>query len=174
MGDLYKHVFEYFRRTPLLDKQGSPIIIKKLSFPGRRLFKFQHQMKRLPMSFLDESLSRLPDFKAGKKLRRKIASRKVAMDMLYYYGEIYEPYLNLGSTFRVDRALDLYYDQDKQDQILFNFDVSRMNWRHYIQNIHIPGVKKYLLKMEGTGSFELGAMESGEDSFPTTDGKCQC
>lgn len=168
MGDLYKHVYEYFRRTPLLDKQGVPIVIKKLSFPGRRLFRFQHQMKRLPMNFLDDALSRLPDFKAGKKLRRKIGSRKVAMDMLYYYGEIYEPYLNLGSTFRVDRALALYYELDKEDQVLFNFDVSRMNWRHYVQNIHIPGVKKYLLKMEGTGSFELGDIESGDDDFPTT------
>ncbi len=168
MGDLYNHVFEYFRRTPLLDKQGNPVIIRKLSFPGRRLFRLQHQIKRIPMSLMDDSLSRLPDFKAGKKLRRKIASRKAAMDMLYYYGEIYEPYLNLGSTFSVDRAMELYHELDSEDQIQFNFDVSRMNWRHYIQNIHIPGVKKYLLKMEGTGSFELGDMEAGDDSFPTT------
>ncbi len=168
MGDLYNHVFEYFRRTPLLDKQGSPVVIKKLSFPGRKLFKLQHQLKRFPMSFVDESLSRLPDFKTGKKLRRKIASRKAAMDMLYYYGEIYEPYLNLGSTFQVEKAMELYHDLDKEDQVLFNFDVSRMNWRHYIQNIHIPGVKKYLLKMEGTGSFELGDMESEDEAFPTT------
>lgn len=168
MGDLYNHVYEFFRRTPLLDKQGSPIIIRRLSFPGKRLFRFQHQIRRIPMSLLDDSLSRLPDFKAGKKLRRKIASRKAAMDMLYYYGEIYEPYLNLGSTFRVDKALELYFSLDKEDQILFNFDVSRMNWRHYMQNVHIPGIKKYLLKMEGTGSYELGEIgEEGED-FPST------
>ena len=153
MGDLYEHVYEFFRRTPLLDKQGNPIIIRRLSFPGKRLFRFQHQMRRIPMSLLDESLSKLPDFKSGKKLRRKIASRKAAMDMLYYYGEIYEPYLNLGSTFKVDRALDLYHRLDREDQVLFNFDVSRMNWRHYMQNVHIPGMKKYLLKMEGTGSY---------------------
>ncbi len=168
MGDLYSHVYEFFRRTPLLDKQGSPIIIRKLSFPGRKLFRLQHQVRRIPMDLLDNTLSILPDFKTGKKMRRKIASRKAAMDMLYYYGEIYEPYLNLGSTFQVDRALELYYDLDKEDQVLFNFDVSRMNWRHYVQNIHIPGIKKYLLKMEGTGSFELGAVASEDEAFPTT------
>ena len=168
MGEIYKHVYEYFRRTPLLDKQGSPILIKRLSFPSRRVFKLQHQMRRIPMSVLDESLSRLPGLKGAKKLRRKIASRKAAMDMLYYYGEIYEPYLNLGSTFRVDRALEMYRELDNEDQVLFNFDVSRMNWRHYMQNIHIPGIKKYLLKMEGSGSFELGDIDSADEAFPTT------
>ncbi|MGW8180346.1 MAG: AMP-binding protein, partial [bacterium] len=34
--------------------------------------------------------------------------------------------------------------------------MARLNWRHYIQNVHIPGVKKHILKIEGIGTLEVG------------------
>ena len=33
--------------------------------------------------------------------------------------------------------------------------MTQLNWRHYVQNVHIPGVKKYILKMEGAGTLEI-------------------
>ena len=42
-----------------------------------------------------------------EKAKRKISTAKVAYDKLYYYGEIYRPYLNLNCRFEVDNTQEL-------------------------------------------------------------------
>ena len=43
----------------------------------------------------------------------------------------------------------------------FNFDVSRINWRHYI-HVHIAGIKKHILKVERAGTLEVEEDVSAE------------
>ena len=43
----------------------------------------------------------------------------------------------------------------------FNFDVTRINWRHYI-HVHIAGIKKHILKVERAGTLEVEEDVSAE------------
>ena len=57
----------------------------------------------------------------------------------------------------MDRTLELYHSLDPDERAAFGFDVTQLNWRHYIQNVHIPGIKRYILKLEGEGAARLDA-----------------
>lgn len=160
LGTLHDLIFEYFRRNPMPNKEGEPIRIRRLRFPNPTAFRLQHRLRAVPLGTAERTLERLALFDATQKVRHRIAATRVAYEKLYYYGEIYEPYLNLNCRFRVDETLKLSGKLTDQEKREFNFDVSRLNWRHYIQNVHIPGVKKYILKMEGTGTLEVAEEEA--------------
>ena len=158
LGTLYDLIYRYFLKNPMLDKAGTPIQVKRIRFPNPSTFRFQHRLKSVPLDTAERTLEKLTAFDvfdATHKFKRRIAATKAAHEKLYYYGEIYEPYLNLQCSFSVDNTLRLMNSFPQEEQDRFYFDVTRLNWRHYIQNVHIPGVKKYILKVEGAGTLEL-------------------
>ena len=155
LGELYDLIFNYFKKHPMLDKRGRPILIRRLRFPNPVTFRLQHRLKTVQLHTAERTLERLSIFETTKKVRRRISAAKLMNQKLYYYGEIYEPYLNLDCQFRVERTAALFEALLPEEKKRFNFDVTRINWRHYIQNVHIPGVKKFILKIEGAGTMEL-------------------
>ena len=165
LGELYDLIFSYFKKHPMLDKKGRPILVRKLRFLNPATFRLQHRLKTAQLYTAERTLKRLTVFETTKKVRRRIAAAKMANQRLYYYGEIYGPYLNLDCQFRVERTAALFEALSPEEKKSFNFDVTRINWRHYIQNVHIPGVKKFILKIEGAGTMEL---ETAAAQLPAT------
>ena len=151
LGELHSLVYEYFQKVPMLDPRGEPIRIKPLKFPKQSTFRLQHKLKTVSLQTAARTLEKLPSSRSTEKVKRKISSAKAAYDKLYYYGEIYRPYLNLNCRFEIDNTLQLFNSLNREEKELFNFDIEQLNWRHYIQNVHIPGVKKHVLKLEGVG-----------------------
>ena len=160
LGELHELVYEYFQKNPMLDKQGRPINVKPLRFPKPRTFRIQYKLRRGPLAGAERALGKLPPMNATEKLKRKISAAKAAYDRLYYYGEIYQPYLNLECRFEVDNTQQLFNSLNEEEKKLLNFDIATLNWRHYIQNVHIPGIKKHILKLEGVGSLEVEEPDS--------------
>ncbi len=155
LGELYDLIFDYFTKHPMLDKKGRPILLRRLRFPNPATWRLQHRLRTVPLHTAARTLEKLAVFETTKKVRRRISAAKLANQKLYYYGEIYGPYLNLDCQFQVDRTAELFDSLPSEEKKRFNFDVTRINWRHYIQNVHIPGVKKFILKIEGAGTMEL-------------------
>jgi long-chain acyl-CoA synthetase len=168
LRELNDLIFEYFSKNPLLNKQGEAIRLKPLRFPKPRTFRWQHQLRSVPLKTAARTLEILPAFNSAQKAKRKVSAANAAYDKLYHYGELYEPYLNLTCSFRVDHTLALFNSLSEEEKREFDFDVSRLNWRHYIQNVHIPGVKKFILKIEGSGAFEPGEEALAKESAPLT------
>ncbi|MDA2923280.1 AMP-binding protein [Acidobacteria bacterium AH-259-L09] len=156
LGELYRLIYQYFQKNPMLDKEGNPIHVKPLRFPKPASFRIQHKLKRVSLGTMERTLKQLPFSSTTEKAKRKISAARAAHERLYYYGEIYQPYLNSECHFEVDNTLRLYNSLNEEEKSVFNFDITRLNWRHYIQNVHIPGVKKYILKREGAGTLEIG------------------
>jgi len=155
LREIYGLIMEYFRKNPMLDKEGKPILVKPLRFMKPKAFRIEHRLRSVPLGTAEKTLERLSAIPATQKYKRRISATRMAYEKLFYYGEIYQPYLNLNCIYQVDNTLSLFEQLSEDERHDFNFDVRRLNWRHYIQNVHIPGVKKYILKIEGTGSFEL-------------------
>ncbi len=163
LGYLYDLIYRYFKRNPMFDRAGRPISIRYLRFPKPASFRLQHRLKALPLNLAASILDKLSVFGAfdgAQRFNRRLSALKAAHEKLYYYGEIYEPYLNLNCRFGVENTLGLLETMPAGEREVFNFDVTRLNWRHYVQNIHIPGVKKFILKMEGAGTLELDVQPS--------------
>jgi nucleoside-diphosphate-sugar epimerase len=158
MHELHELIVGYFQANPMLDKNGEPIEVKPLKFPSAERFRREYKLKALPLEaaekVLDQAIERGVGSSRAQKLKRQVAANRAAIDKLFYYGELYLPYLNLDCRFDVSRTMELYDWLDEEERRRYNFDVTRLNWRHYIQ-VHIAGVKKYILKVERSGTLEL-------------------
>ena len=167
LGQLHRLIYRYFTKNPLLDKAGNAIRVKRLRFPNPTQFRIQHRLKSVPLDTAKKTLEKWPAL-ATEKFKRKLSATRTAHQRLYYYGEIYQPYLNLDCRFEVKNTLRLFGSLSEEEKKLFNFDVTQLNWRHYIQNVHIPGIKKYLMKMEEGGLQESAADFSAETTPAST------
>jgi long-chain acyl-CoA synthetase len=165
MGRLHELIVGYFEANPMLDKQGQPIRVKPLTFPSPESFRRRYRLKAVPLSAAESTLERMAGWGVmadrAQKQRRKLAATRAALDKLFYYGELYEPYLNLDCRFEVDNTMRLFEWLTPEERRRFNFDVSRINWRHYI-HVHIAGIKKYILKVERAGTLEVEEDVSAE------------
>ncbi len=171
LGYLYDLIYRYFKRNPMFDRSGRPINIRYLRFPKPASFRLQHRLKALPLNLAAgalDKLSVLDSLNGVQRYKRRLSALTVAHEKLHYYGEIYEPYLNLNCRFGIENTMGLLDNMSPEEREVFNFDVTRLNWRHYIQNIHIPGVKKFILKMEGAGTLELDVQPAGEGGSVST------
>ena len=165
LGELHDLVYGFFQKNPMIDKQGNPIQIKPLKFHNPTTFRIQHHLRRAPLRAAELVLAKLPPINSINKLKRKVAAIRTAYDRLYYYGQIYEPYLNLSCRFEVKNTQRLFNSLSDGEKGVLGFDISSLNWRHYIQNVHIPGVKKHILKLEGGGALETE--EAASRAIPT-------
>ena len=144
-GDIVNITHDYFTRQPLLDN-GKPIPVPVWKFPDEA--KFQSDL-RYKMRLLDTAsrwLNRLP-LRWARRKERRIAVKKNAIETLLHYVQIYGPYVRLSFEFEIGKTEALYDSLSPADQQQFNFDMSRIDWRRYFQEIHIPGIKRHFLKL---------------------------
>lgn len=146
---IYRISQEYFLRYPMRDKQGNPIPAPRWTFPSPRRFRLACRIKyHLPLAAAGWLLERLLPARWTGRWRRSVAALKAMADRLLYYVQIYGPYLTRHCCFENPNARALYGSLSPEDRKRFNFDVSQIDWRSYIQNVHIPGIKRHTLKLD--------------------------
>ncbi|MGH9280769.1 MAG: HAD-IB family phosphatase [Acidimicrobiales bacterium] len=131
---------EYFREHPLYDNRGQPIVTAEWSFPGRG--KVQRQLQRgiQALRGAEKVLGALPirgeraEIAGGIEERRSDAER--AMD----YVKLYGAYAETEAIFDDTRLRALWDRLDADDQATFGFDATAIDWRRYVQDIHLPSV----------------------------------
>lgn len=153
LGEMYRLIREYFQKNPVYTREGTPIPVPQWSFPSpgqfRRRLRLRYQIPLNTLQWLMENLSALP---WSKGLKRKVSTLGAMLDRVLSLAEIYSPYTNLDCRFETENTRRLYQELDPEDQKVFNFDVTRIDWREYIQDIHIPGLKRHVLKESGYGT----------------------
>ncbi|MFN2383524.1 MAG: AMP-binding protein [Gemmatimonadota bacterium] len=173
LGRLHELIVAYFIANPMLDKAGEPIRVKPLTFPGKEAFRRRYRRRAFPLARTEKLLERfsaLPGLdQPAQKARRRLAATRAAIDKLFYYGELYEPYLNLDCRFEVANTMRLFEGLSADERRRYPFDVTRLNWRHYI-HIHIAGIKKYILKIERAGTMAVADAAAAHEAAVTTIG----
>src|SRR5262249_33255308 len=150
---------DYFKENPLQEKDGTPIPTGIWTWPDtasyRRKLIWQY---RNPLIAARALLRPLSFIRSVNKLRQRLKVKRAALDLLLYYVDIYSPYTSIESRYHAGNTAALWASLPAEDQRLFPFDVRGIDWRDYIANIHIPGLKKNVLNLatddaaEGTGS----------------------
>ena len=144
-GDIVNITHDYFVRQPMLDN-GKPIPVPVWKFPDEA--KFQKDLRR-KLRLLDTTsrwLGRIP-LRWARRKDRRLAVKKNAIETLLHYVQIYGPYVRLSFQFQIGKTEELFRSLSPSDQQHFNFDISRIDWRYYFQEIHIPGIKRHFLKL---------------------------
>lgn len=133
-------VTDYYRRNPLYDSNGQPIIVQEWIYPVRG--KTERQLSRAitALDFSDRILTRLPFRGKSSDLAARLEEQKNEVLKAQGYVEIYSAYTQSEARFRIDRSLGLYNQLTDADKKTFNFDPGDIDWQHYLWNIHLPSV----------------------------------
>jgi long-chain acyl-CoA synthetase len=147
LRDVVRWCVEYFERSPLLDRNGRPLKVKPWTLPS--LDKYRRWLEgRKRLVELQERLVRSFSFlPVAKQWQRRLGVIKAALERLEYFLSIYAPYTHFRAKFATENLERLWESLNEDDKRDFPFDVATIDWRHYLQEVHIPGLKRHILRM---------------------------
>ncbi|GMV83571.1 MAG: hypothetical protein AMXMBFR7_47550 [Planctomycetota bacterium] len=147
--NLYQAVRDYFRKHPFLDRAGKPVNVPTWKFPSVESYR-----RRVTYGLLHptRALGNLVDgpvpVPGTKRLRNRLRLLSGKFEQLLYYVDIYSPYTNLDVRFETRRTREVLLAMEPAERDTFDFDVRKIRWRHYLQDVHIPGLKRNILRMD--------------------------
>ena len=136
----------YFTENPMIEN-GKPIPVPVWQFPSLEQFQKKVEGKMRMLGYAIQALTLLPT-RSAKRKRRRLFVKQSSIKALLHYIRIYAPYTRTNFEFETEKMQTLYDDLSPIEKQNFNFDVSRISWKQYFQEIHIPGIKRHVLKLE--------------------------
>jgi fatty acyl-CoA reductase len=115
---LYDLLHEYWLREPMLDRRQRPIVPTRWTFPTPEQFRERFAA-------------------AGRRGR--------AIKNLMYLADLYETYVNARFVFDTSNTERLLRSLGGEDRAALDFDARRIDWRTYVQDIHLPGLRRHVL-----------------------------
>ncbi|CAM8971448.1 unnamed protein product [Rhodiola kirilowii] len=137
--DLSKLMYEHYTSFPCLDSNGLPIQV-----PTMKLFKCMDEFSaHIRHDALKRSESNSTN---GKKLE---AICRKSVEQATHLANLYEPYTFYAGRFDNSNTEGLMEMMSDEEREMFGFDVGSVEWEDYITNVHIPGLRRHVLKGRG-------------------------
>ncbi|XP_059669845.1 fatty acyl-CoA reductase 2, chloroplastic [Cornus florida] len=144
-GDLARLLYEHFNSMPFIDSKGTPIPV-----PTMQLFSsmedFSSHLWRDAINRTGLTALPTPNGKLSQKLEN--ICRK-SVEQAKYLANIYEPYTFYGGRFDNSNTQRLMECMSEEERSEFGFDVENIDWKDYIANVHIPGLRRHVMKGRG-------------------------
>ncbi|GKV53753.1 hypothetical protein SLEP1_g60268 [Rubroshorea leprosula] len=142
ISNLHDLIIRYFTQNPWINRKGKPVRVTKVKFLGS-MARFRNYMTLryvLPLKGLGlvNAVFCKHFHAAYENLHRMI---KLVMRLV----ELYEPYALFKGIFDDTNSESLRMAA-REDGGGFDFNPTCINWEDYILNIHIPGLRKYIMK----------------------------
>ncbi len=140
----YKNLVDYaedwFTRNPIYDELGQPIAVAAWQFPGRGRVERQLVRARTSLERADQVLEKLPLRGRTAEYAMTLQARKELLDQASGYVELYGAYAECEALYGLENLLGLWDELPAEDQDAFGFDPRVIDWKHYVQNVHLPSV----------------------------------
>ena len=143
---IFEATYEYFMKYPMIE-DGKPVTVPIWKYPSLEEFQQKLDSRMRLVDLAVQTLGKLP-IRAAKRKRRQLVLKQSGIKALLHYIRIYAPYTRTNFEFETEKTQGLYEALSPTEQQRFNFDVSRIHWKQYFQEIHIPGIKRHVLKIE--------------------------
>lgn len=139
IGQLANHIKAYFRREPLLKKDGSPIKIGDLRFVNRDVaLRATVRRQRIAAAGARAAAAPFIPTASEAKLRKTSALAEQITRMV----RIYSPYTELSCTFDDANTCALAAAMRPEDRAELPFDTAAFDWTDYLEHIHLPSVHR--------------------------------
>jgi long-chain acyl-CoA synthetase len=149
IGELFDSVRTHYQRSPMTDMGDGPPKLPNWTYPSLRTFRLVFHLKHLyPIRVREWLLNNLPGLKASPRQKRLLRSMRVRLQRVLYYIDIYSPYTHLDCQFQTGRTRALFESLPADERETFSLDVTRIDWKRYIEDIHLPGMRRHVLRDE--------------------------
>src|SRR5207249_4685505 len=139
---------EYFLKNPILDRDGARIDMPVWTFPDPAAYRRKLAWKyAVPLTLAAALLRPLSLLSKIDRARRRLKAKRAQVELLRYYVDIYSPYTSIESRYYTTNTQALWNSLSAEEQKDFGFDPRGIDWRDYLGNIHIPGLKRNVLNL---------------------------
>ncbi|KAK3227145.1 hypothetical protein Dsin_007007 [Dipteronia sinensis] len=144
--DLARLISEHYNSSPYFDSKGRPINVPSMKLFGS-MEDFSEQLWRDAIQ--RSGLSPMASNSNGKLSQKLEVICRKSVEQAKYLAKIYEPYTFYSGRFdnsNTERLMEMMCEEEKME---FGFDVRSIDWKDYITNVHIPGLKRHVMKGRG-------------------------
>ncbi|XP_010248281.1 PREDICTED: fatty acyl-CoA reductase 2-like, partial [Nelumbo nucifera] len=140
--DLVRLFYDYFTSFPCKDSKGRSVHVSRM-----KLFSSMDDFSsHLQTDVIQRSREVVSNGKLSKKdeyLFQKLT------DQAKHLANIYEPYTFYGGRFDNTNTEMLMEDMSEEERRSFGFDAKSIDWKEYFSKIHIPGLRRHVMKGRG-------------------------
>lgn len=156
-GQILRLIREYFRAHPLVDDEGSAVHVPNWSFPSTKVIERGLRRREWAVATADKAVGRLPANDTTRKWISTLYKAKRDLGTLRKFTDLYQPYTQTEVIFddANTRALHESLPAERKDE--HGFDVTEIDWPHYLQEVHIPTVPGLMRARDSRGSAAAAA-----------------
>ncbi|RIX31197.1 NAD-dependent epimerase/dehydratase family protein [Amnibacterium setariae] len=139
---MYRNVHEYFTANPIPDTPGAERV-PTWQFPGDRRVERAIRRAEVLVGAANSTLDRLPSTPRLREWQRTMGRRERDVHSLRQLSDLYRAYVGTELIFddANARALGARIPADRPDE---GFDVTRIDWRDYLQRVHVPAITQLM------------------------------
>ncbi|KAH7512319.1 hypothetical protein FEM48_Zijuj12G0078100 [Ziziphus jujuba var. spinosa] len=140
--ELCRMVYEHFNSSPCIDSNGRPIQVSPMKlFPSIEDFVSHLRRDTAQRS----GLAAMASSNQKKSQKFEIIGGK-SVERAKHLATIYKPYAFYGGRFDNSNAEKLMESMCEEEKRQFGYDVGSIDWSDYIKNVHIPGLRRHVVK----------------------------
>lgn len=137
---LYEHVRAYFSAHPLPQRGKGHHLVPVWDFAGETRLERRLHFAERTHRVVDKVLAALPPTSAGRKAAGSLDRFERQLRGNRRLSELYGAYSQSALLYDDSNTLALHEAMSPSDQALFGCDVSVVDWRHYLVDLHCPAV----------------------------------
>ena len=146
---MYELIKSHFKDNPMRGRDGPVPELPEWSFPSRRRFRAAFNFKYMyPLGALQWVIRKLPGRLVPNGRKRSLVALRTRLQRVLYYTDLFSPYTHLESRFETRRSRALFESLPPDEQATFDMDVTQIDWPEYYARIHLPGLRRHVLKEE--------------------------
>ncbi|KAK4281778.1 hypothetical protein QN277_013231 [Acacia crassicarpa] len=142
--ELARLLHKHYTSSPSIDSKGRPIQV-----PFMKLFS---SIEDFSAHLWTDAIQKT-GLTAMDNLPRNLRTLcRKSVEQAKYLANIYKPYTFYGGRFdnsNTERLREMMSEEEKRE---FGFDVKGIDWEDYITNVHIPGLRRHVVKGRGMDS----------------------
>jgi HAD superfamily hydrolase (TIGR01490 family) len=139
-GRLYELVREYFLEHPMVQRDRGEVKVPQWNWPGSARVGQLIRMGEWAQKTADKVVTSLPRSNRTRGWAKSLDRQKGRLDFLRRYFDLYQPYTEAELHFNDNATYALHQALHPDDAQRFGFDPTVIDWRHYLQDVHVPAI----------------------------------
>lgn len=140
LADLHRIVREYFRRSPLQARDRGTLAVQDWLFPGSVPLERRLRTGERAVDVADSLLALLPRSDRVRSTALTLDRQRAQLEFLRRYFDLFGAYAAAEVVYLDDGVAELEALLPEDERELFGFDPHRIDWDHYLGEVHVPSI----------------------------------